>query len=234
MTERRCPSCGGLVAADAEWCGQCLTRLDDAGAPGPELPTEGDVGGPIGIPDPQAEGNGEARPSPTAEALGLRVDGRDVMWTCPTCASENRMEDRACRACGTPFRELFEEPASRPAPEPRRAVGLSMLFPGAGHWLAGRLAEGVARAVVFAFAAGTAVAIVLSRRGQGLGPFLALVGALGVAAAVLYVLTAVDAGRLARNEPQVVSTRVLLYGATGLILLTVAVLVLAGIRATRG
>ncbi len=236
MTERRCPSCGGLVAEDAGWCGQCLTRLDQPPPPGPEgSPEEGSPPAPVrDPPGPEVPRAGPAPRSSAAGAPGVRVEGEDVLWTCPTCGSENRLEDRACRSCGTPFRELFEEPTARPLPAPGRAVALSLLFPGAGHVAAGRVAEGVARAVVFAFALGTVLAIVLSRRGLGLGPFLALVGTLAAAAGLLYGLTAVDAHRLARGQPQIVTTRVLLYGATGLIVLTIAVLVLAGVRATPG
>lgn len=239
MTERRCPSCGGLVAEDAEWCGQCLARLDrppSEAVAGPEIPEEpaalpGPAGPPV-PPGPEPSGNGPAGPAP--EEPGLRARGQEVVWTCPTCGGENPVDDPVCRSCGTPFRELFTEPVTRVMPAPGRALGLSLLFPGAGHMAAGRVAEGVARAVVFGFALGASLTIVLSRQGLGLGPFLALVGVLGLAAVLLYALTATDAVRVVRGDPQLVTTRMLLYGATGLILLTVTVLVLVGIRAGPG
>jgi hypothetical protein len=74
------------------------------------------------------------------------------------------------------------------------------------------------------------VTILLSRSGEGLGPFLPLVVLSAMAGVALYVLTAVDAGRLARGEPPILSTRALLYGAVALMLLTVVVLVVLGAR----
>jgi TM2 domain-containing membrane protein YozV len=154
-----------------------------------------------------------------------------VLWTCPTCAAENPFEERVCTSCGTPFVELFEQPPARSQPPARRVLALSLAFPGAGHLAAGRVAEGLARAVVFAYSAGTGLVILLSRRGLGLGPFRALMAVFVLAAAVLYAITAVDGSRLARGAPQLLSTRMLLYGATGLMVLTLAVLVVSGLRA---
>jgi hypothetical protein len=45
------------------------------------------------------------------------------------------------------------------------------------------------------------------------------------------VFSAGDAGGVARGEPPVVTPRILLYGGAGLILLTVVVLVVVGLRA---
>ena len=40
MTEdRRCPNCGALVAAEAEWCGQCYASLAPGSEPEPEFRT---------------------------------------------------------------------------------------------------------------------------------------------------------------------------------------------------
>lgn len=231
MNERRCPRCGALVGADAEWCGQCLSPLRESdrgtqaiGAPsGAEaLPDEIEIAGRPGRPAPMGEGGAEP---------GVRVEGDRVLWTCPTCAAENPFEERVCSTCGTPFVELFEEPAARRLPPPRRVTVLSLAFPGAGHVAAGRVAEGIARAVVFAYSVGTGLTILLSRRGVGLGPFRALLAVFLLAAAALYAITAMDGSRLARGLPQLLSTRMLLYGATGLMVLTLAVLVVSGLRA---
>jgi hypothetical protein len=109
---------------------------------------------------------------------------------------------------------------------------LSLLFPGVGHLAAGRGAEGLARAVVFAYALVTVITILVARLGEGLGPFLPLLLISALAGVVLYAVTAVDAGRLARGDAQVLSTRALLYGAVGLMLVTLVVLVILGARAT--
>jgi hypothetical protein len=134
--------------------------------------------------------------------------------------------------CGTQFTQLFEEESAGPAIEPGRALRLSLLFPGIGHLAAGRGAEGLARAVVFAYALVTVITILVARVGEGLGPFLPLLLISAVAGGVLYAVTAVDAGRLARGEAPVLSTRALLYGAVGLMLVTLVVLVILGARAT--
>jgi hypothetical protein len=152
------------------------------------------------------------------------------VWECPTCQTENPIEATTCRGCGAPFTKLFAEEEARHAVAPRRAVGLSLLFPGLGHLVAGRGAEGVARGVVFAYTLATVLTLLIARAGQGLGPFVPLFLISATAGIVLYVMTAIDAGRLARGEGQVVTTRVLLYGAVGLMVLTVVVLVVLGAR----
>jgi hypothetical protein len=154
------------------------------------------------------------------------------VWDCPTCQSANPIESAVCQVCGTPFTRLFEEESPGPTVDSGRAMRLSLLFPGVGHLAAGRGAEGLARAVVFAYALVTVITILVARLGEGLGPFLPLLLISALAGVVLYAVTAVDAGRLARGEAQVLSTRALLYGAVGLMLVTLVVLVILGARAT--
>jgi hypothetical protein len=72
------------------------------------------------------------------------------------------------------------------------------------------------------------------RAGSGLGPFMALYMLCLGAAVAFYALAAIDAGRAATGEPPILSSRGLLYGAAGLVLVTVVVLVITGIRASRG
>jgi hypothetical protein len=152
------------------------------------------------------------------------------VWDCPTCSTENPIEATFCRACGTTFGSLLREPEAPERSDPGRATMYSLLFPGLGHGAAGHGAEGAARAVIFAYAAATAI-IILVMTGGGPGPFLPLLIASILVAGGLYVFSAVDAGRVARGEPPVVTPRILLYGGAGLILLTVVVLVVVGLRA---
>ena len=151
------------------------------------------------------------------------------MWLCPTCDRENPIEATSCRTCGTPFGRLLEEGDARPRADPGRAVAFSLLFPGLGHFVTGRGAEGVARAVIFAYAAASAVTILVATGGKP-GPFLSLVAASVVVAVGLYAVSAMDAARAARGEPPLLGSRILLYGGAGLILLTVVVLLVAGFR----
>ena len=152
------------------------------------------------------------------------------MWDCPTCESENPIDATTCRICGTPFGKLLQEQTVAPRSDPGRATAYSLLFPGLGHVVAGRAGEGAARAVIFAYAAATSI-IVLVMTGGAPGPFLSLLMASVAVAVGLYVVSAMDAGRVARGEPSLLSPRILLYGGAGLILLTVVVLVVVGLRA---
>jgi hypothetical protein len=94
----------------------------------------------------------------------------------------------------------------------------------------GRTAEGVARAVIFGWTALTVLAMLVMRGGLRPGPLLPLVFLYLAAAAGLYAITAVDAGRAAQGEPPLLSSRMLLYGVGGMILLTVAIIFLLGMR----
>jgi hypothetical protein len=235
VTRSRCPNCGGLVSADATWCGQCLTPLGKDASVGPRSagPETAAASGRPSAPTPtESSGRiaGEGPAAPAGPPRPIRAGQGGVVWECPTCGTENAIEATTCGGCGTPFARLFEDERPRRTVEPGRAMALSLLFPGLGHWAAGRRAEGVARAVVFAYALITVVTILVSRAGEGLGPFLPLLVLSSMAGVGLYALTAVDAGRLARGEPPILSTRALLYGAVALMLLTVVVLVVLGAR----
>jgi hypothetical protein len=85
--------------------------------------------------------------------------------------------------------------------------------------------------VAFLWMAGTAVAIVVMRRGLGLGPFVPLVLLLGIAATVIYGMSVPDARRAAQGQPPVLTTRMMMYGVSGMMLITVLVLMITSIRA---
>ena len=183
----RCETCGGLVAPDAEWCGQCYAPIGPA-APEPAAP------------DPRSPG-----------------------WDCPACGRSNPLEADACTSCGTSFGRLLEEPDPARSMDPGRARRLSLLFPGLGHVAAGRGAEGLARMVAFAWILGAGLSVVLIRRGRGLGPGTILLVAYGLAAAALYVVTAVDAERAQAGRPPLLSSRALAVGLGGVLLVTLIV-----------
>jgi predicted RNA-binding Zn-ribbon protein involved in translation (DUF1610 family) len=206
------------VGGDAEWCTQCLTRLDRPAPSGSSAPGGATV---------------PRRPSTEQGGRAIRSSEQGVVWACPTCEAENPIETMSCRTCGTPFGKLLAEPEDRPRTDPARATAYSLLFPGLGHMVAGRGAEGAARAVIFGYAAATAIIILVMTRG-GPGPFLSLLVASALVAVGLYAVSAMDAARVARGEPPIVSARILLYGGAGLILLTVVVLVVVGVRTGQG
>jgi hypothetical protein len=233
---RRCPSCGALVTRDAEWCGQCLTVLAELARsapdaaevrrPGPSGNGAAPDGVTLGTPAPPGIG----APAPAAVApTGLRhpietdrAKAEGPSWTCPACGEGNPLSLDECTVCGTPFKALFRGEERAVDLDPRSATTSSLLLPGLGHIRLGRVAEGVARLVLFAWAMATAAMVVLSAPAEGLGP-LGLLAAMFVAAAlVVYVLSAVDARRAAEGAEPVLSTRALLYGSAGLVLLSMA------------
>ena len=124
---------------------------------------------------------------------------------CPSCGGLSAL-DAECSACATPFGRLFEKPWSGPRVGPGTATAWSLGFPGLGHWKEGVRAEGVARMVLFAWTFGTVLLILISRSGRGFGSFLLFLLFL---AAALYVVSAVDAGRVASGRTPLVSSRVL-------------------------
>ncbi len=206
------------MSTDAEWCGQCLTPLDAAQAGnGPR--------------EERAEQRPAAAPG-TRTATGIRRTAEGLVWTCPTCEAVNQMEVSVCATCGTPFGRLFEEPERRAPVDPRRATMLSLVFPGFGHVSAGKVAEGMARAVVFGFALVMAITLPVGAKGFSLGAFLPLFLASAMAVVFIYVVSAIDAGRAAAGRAQILSTRVLLFGAIGLVFLaTLGVMMAAGSQA---
>ena len=256
MSQERCPSCGGLVGPDAEWCGQCLAPLRDARpkvaanegtAPAPDvappsspvvIPESGPVvrGSEPDVDAPAVEAPA-AKPEPRSHPIGeggsggvVRVRGEALFWECPACGTENALDAMSCSVCGTPFRRLLEPPGEARAVDPGRARAFSLVFPGLGHIVAGRRAEGIARAIVFAFALVTGIAALVAGRGDGPKIFLLLMTVSLLGAAVLYVTSMLDAGRLAEGTSQFLSTRMLLYGAVGLIVVTLLLMTMAALQ----
>jgi hypothetical protein len=209
--ERRCPSCGALVAADAAWCGQCFTRLD---APAPSA----------------TEPVGATTRLPAATAVELPSGGRIEVepggrpsWTCSICAANNAIEAPVCAVCGAPFGRLFAEPARRPQVPPQTAAIWSLVWPGLGHWKTGYRADAVARFVLFTWTFGTLLILLVSRFGKGgLGATFPLFVLFLVAAAAVYGVSAIDAYRLAGGEEPLITSRALLWASAVLVVVSVA------------
>ena len=232
MSGERCPSCGGLVAPEAEWCGQCFAQLRGAGAAREPEPAEPAGAGPPPPGRPRTAIAAATGPGGIAREHFTEVDGA-LHWICPACEAENPMEASTCARCMTPFALLLREREERKSTDPGKATGLSLLYPGLGHIAAGRPGEGVARMVIFTWALASLLVVVAARAGKGLGPLLSLVVIYFLVSGLLYLLTAVDARRAALGEEPVVGSRVLLWGASGVMLLTVVILVFTGLGAAR-
>jgi hypothetical protein len=240
MSERRCPNCGGLVGADAEWCTQCFARLDDSGPPAPPAEETQVPAATEGSSRPGADGEEATQEDPpgfvhlgpqTGIGAGLHAKGESIVWDCAMCGTENPLEAATCSVCGTPFGQIFEEPEEKPAVDPGRAATISLFFPGAGHILAGRKGEGFARGIIFAFALLLGIfSIGPVRAGSGGAYLFMMVLSLSFAAGV-YVTSTADAGREARGEKPILSMRMLLYGGIGLMFAAIAILTLAATQA---
>ena len=202
--ERRCPNCGALVTASATWCGQCFASLEE----------------------PRA-----ATVAPPAPATGAAPQERRApFWPCPICGEENPIELDVCAVCGTPFATVMRAEPERPAVAPRDAMIRSLLFPGLGHQLVGRGTDGMARGVLFVVTAGIAVLLGLATAASG---SLTASFALFVLAAIgVYVMSAVEAYRLAEGEDLLVPTQTLVWILLGVVFLGVALLAFGVVTAT--
>jgi predicted RNA-binding Zn-ribbon protein involved in translation (DUF1610 family) len=209
MDDLRCPNCGALVIAEAEWCGQCFTSLRAEPKPEPEASSV------LERPAGEGEGEGEAREDRTTTAA----------WPCPTCGSQNPIELDVCGVCGTSFAQLLRQDEPGPTVSPRDAFLWSLTFPGVGHAKAGRAADGVARGTLFVLTFGLALVVVLS--GVSSPPVFAVVALFLVSALTIYLGSAAEAYRIAEGGSPFVSARVLLWATVALIMISVSLLALS-------
>jgi hypothetical protein len=206
---RRCPNCGALASADAEWCGQCFAAL----------------AGPDATPPDRSEG------LVTAAAVDPGAKVKRAAWPCPVCDHENPIELSACEVCGTTFATLMRRDERPPTVEPKAAVVRSLVFPGLGHTLVGQGGEGFARGVLFIVM--LSMSALLLSSGVHTGPAVTLV-ALYVALTVgLYLGSAYEAFRMAQGSGPIVSGRILVFAMGGLIMTTALVFAFGLTAATR-
>jgi len=98
----RCPSCGSLNDADAEWCGQCHARFE----PEPEAPSGqhlNALGQPLVDPEPMLH--------PEVENGLFGLERGKAVWRCSRCFTRNPMESDVCSDCGMPFIESAQREA---------------------------------------------------------------------------------------------------------------------------
>lgn len=224
MGERRCPACGALASPDAEWCGLCFSPLERSGArieaarPATVTPT------------------GTAGPKAIRGTSGgaIEVDGGTLAWTCPVCETRNSIDANACSVCGTAFGRLLAEPRAASQIEPQTAAVWSMLWPGLGHWKLGRRTDAVGRFVMFAWSFTALMILLVSRFGRGgLGPTLPLFALFLGASVLIYVVSAMDAYRLAAGNEPLMSSRTLLWTSAGLVFLSVVIATFVTLPAAR-
>jgi ribosomal protein L40E len=209
--ERRCPNCGALVSEDAEWCGQCFTSLrEPEPEPAPSVPHAAKTAATL----TEVVGSDATAESPRQEAF----------WPCTVCGAHNLIAFDVCETCGTPFATVMRGTA-QPDVDPKVARTRSILFPGAGHAALGYPIDGFARGAVFTLSLGLAIflAITVPRSAPMLLAITLLVGtAVGV-----YVLSLTETQQLSERRGLLIPSRYLLWGAVGLMFISVAMIALA-------
>lgn len=234
---KRCPHCGGLNPAGAEWCGQCLERFTPPAPAEPEPERTVDAGAIASDPPPVAAVAGESpQPAPsqaTGRGIGsthgvFTVREHGVVWTCSRCENENPLESQTCEVCGTKMADVVHPPPERPERDPGMAALVSLFFPGAGHAYLGMWGQAVARGVLSLWVI-LVVFVSLVQRGQGGSTMIGIVFAL--AATALWAAAAHDAYREARNEPgmALLKGKVFLYLVLGLLVLLMVLLTATGL-----
>jgi ribosomal protein L40E len=207
--ERRCPNCGALVSADADWCGQCFFDLR-----------------PPPVPPPPAQSLAETPGAPAASpaATTTAEDRSDAFWPCSVCGARNPIALEVCETCGTPFAAVMRGTA-RQKVDPEAARKRSLLFPGAGHSMLGYPLDGFARSALFVLALVLALLLLIAvpRSGPAL---LAIVLTVGLAVGV-YILSAVEIDDLAARGHLIVPSKFLLWGGVAVMFLVVGAIALS-------
>ncbi|HEY2802663.1 MAG TPA: zinc ribbon domain-containing protein [Actinomycetota bacterium] len=227
-SERRCPNCRALVGEGAEWCGQCFTDLRSPQSSRAQAEPRIEV--PVGVTGAdQPNGHQPDGREPVGGETPVTAEPSETGWPCASCGRRNPMEANLCLSCGTPFGQGFEPPEERPSITPTSGVKWSLLYPGLGHLKAGRTGDAVARAVVFTWPFVTGLLFLSAHPAGRLGA----IGAFGItflmAAALLYIAIAIDAGRMADGQAPMISNRALLWIAAGIVLCSAASAALVGL-----
>jgi hypothetical protein len=235
---KRCPSCGALAAGDADWCGQCFqpmaarasVRSDEALAGA--RPSAAATGVPHFYMDEPAPAVASFSLAPGIPEPPVPLPKRQPTWPCAVCHTENPLGRDTCAVCGAAFGKIFEERKADPTGDRQDAMVRSLLLPGLGHIHAGRTGDGVARAVLFLWAFGSAAVMLLGSAGKS-STLLPLGVGFAIVAILLYGSSAVDAYRVAGGDRPLLSTRHLLYGTVVLILVSIGVLFVLVTRAAQ-
>jgi hypothetical protein len=219
-----CSRCKATIPAHSEWCPVCFKPFTVPA--GDERAEVGHRSALLGsrIEDPRPRRRAELatpRAPGTADSSSTEIpppeDPAPAVWPCPECEHDNPIELDSCDVCGTPFARLFQEPKRSRDVEPRAAAVASLILPGLGHIRCGRTAEGIARMLMFLWAGGTGLVLSLSH-----APGLPLFGVLFLFAALgVYVVSALEALRIADGGAAILPPRALLWAATVLAMLSI-------------
>jgi hypothetical protein len=229
----RCPACDARNAASAGWCTQCYAPLGQVAAPRAAAIADGDEA-PAGdstrdVPDRDVHDRGardrDARDRDVRERAGV------VEWRCPRCEAWSPLLAPTCVACSGP-RQGFGEvvaPGRERLPPPEYLVGASVVLPGAGHLVAGRVGTGAARLLLWLVWLLPGLAIVRGAAGVAALPGIAMLAGAGA----LWAATLVDAQRLASGDDRELLAARALRWLVGAVLVAVVLAVLLATVASR-
>jgi hypothetical protein len=212
----RCPACGAAVYAGAEWCNLCFTPIRRDAEPADEGRAHDTAA------DPPA-GPGPASSSAASAAAGIEAAAEGAFWPCPVCGERNPIVLDACATCGTPFASAMRQDRERPDVDPSAVFGRSLLFPGLGHAKLGLGAEGFARGALFVILLSVTLLIGFAGASSALLKILLVTFASGTIG--VYLLTAIEARRLAEGGRPMVSTRLLLWVTVGVLMAAMGLIV---------
>jgi hypothetical protein len=228
--DRHCAKCGALLYDGVAWCGMCfepVSRVSEATPPEPE-PVVAELA-PVADPPERVES-----PDPPVAAVPPAPAPVPVQagWPCPICDNRNPIDLDFCSTCGASFASLMRQETSVVKVDPRAAFRRSLLFPGLGHrMIPGREVDGFARGVLFAML--LIATLMLGLSGTRSGAVLLLFLVYLVASVSVYLLTALEAARLAEGGDPLVSSRALLWATVAILLLSIIVVALVIGTATR-
>ena len=257
LDEIRCPQCGGLNRAGAEWCGQCLERFvppkspeirggTAGGGPPPPPPPPGslqpqDLLSELSQTDPSTEDPHiqtlQPNPGPsvattslssTAGGKAFLVGTDGISWACKHCEVVNSIDTEVCSGCGMPFADLLRPPETvRPKRDPNTVALISLFWPGAGHGYIGDWGQAIARGVV-SFWVFVIAGVTYAQ--SGLGAMTTIFGGLSF---VFWAVTAHDAFQEASNAPSkvILRGRYLVWLVLGVLVLLMGMLVVEGLQA---
>jgi hypothetical protein len=155
------------------------------------------------------------------------------VWACSRCGADNPLAQDTCSVCEATFADLVREPrSSRTVGDPGKAALLSLFLPGAGHAYLGLWAQGIARAVLSAWAVSAFLTGAIG--GEGASRLL-VAGFFALASAALWGVAAHDAYREGKGETDsvILGGRAFLWVVLGLLMALVVALVLPAIGAAR-
>jgi hypothetical protein len=163
----------------------------------------------------------------------FEVTEEGINWTCSVCETVNDLDHLVCSVCGAPFARTVLPAEEKPQRDPNTVALISLFMPGAGHAYLGLWGQAIARAVVSFW---VVLVVIVAGLQKGAGSSNMIMALFGAVAFGLWGVAAHDAYREARDEGPLVilKGKVFFYMVLGLLLLLVAVLMSALIKAQNG